>query len=69
MAAEADKPKSTFAEELNQLITRTHNEGADAQDVVDELTREANLVFALCNLEVYVAAREIEEHPMKQPAR
>jgi hypothetical protein len=70
MASGTETPKTAFAEALSQLIARYLDDGADPQDVVDELTREANLVFARYNLEVYVAAREIEEHPMKQqPAR
>jgi hypothetical protein len=33
-----------FAKELNALITRYLNMGCDAQDIVDQLIREANLV-------------------------
>jgi hypothetical protein len=70
MAPGTDKPKIAFAEALSQLTARSLDDGTDPQDVVDELTCEANLVFARYNLEVYAAAREIEEHPMKrQPAR
>ena len=47
----------TFAEELNELITRYIKSGSDPQAIVDELTREANLVFARHNLEIYLAAR------------
>lgn len=47
----------TFAGELNDLITRYLDAGSDPQAIVDELTREANLVFARYNLEIYLAAR------------
>lgn len=50
--------KINFAKELNDLITRYIESGSDPQDVVDELTREANLIFARHNLEIYLAARE-----------
>jgi hypothetical protein len=46
-----------FAKELNELITRYIQTGSDPQAIVDELTREANLVFANYNLEIYLAAR------------
>jgi hypothetical protein len=52
MASEKD-----FAKELNALITRYIKTGSDPQAIVDELTREANLVFAQYNLEIYLAAR------------
>jgi len=52
MAGEKD-----FAKELNDLITRYIQGGSDPQAVVDELTREANLVFARHNLEIYLVAR------------
>jgi hypothetical protein len=69
MESGTEKPKTGFAEELGQLIARCLDGGADSQDVVDELTREANLVFARYNLELYVAARESQEHPMERPVR
>lgn len=47
----------SFAQELNALITKHLESGADPQDIVDELTRESNLVFARYNLELYIAAR------------
>jgi hypothetical protein len=47
-----------FAQELNELITRHIQAGSDPQEIVDELTREANLVFGRYNLEIYLAARE-----------
>ena len=47
-----------FAKELNALITRYLNMGCDAQDIVDELIREANSVFGHYNLEIY-----LEEKP------
>jgi hypothetical protein len=50
--------EKTFASELNDLITRYLNSGSGPQDIVDELTREANLVFGRYNLEIYLAARE-----------
>jgi hypothetical protein len=53
MAGETD-----FATELNDLITRYIQAGSDPQAVVDELTREANLVFARHNLEIYLVARQ-----------
>jgi hypothetical protein len=46
-----------FAKELNELITRYIQSGSSPQDVVDELTREANLIFGRHNLEIYLAAR------------
>jgi hypothetical protein len=46
-----------FAKELNDLITRYIQAGSDPQGVVDELTREANLVFARHNLEIYLVAQ------------
>lgn len=50
--------KNNFAKELNELITRYLNAGSEPQENIDELTREANLVFARYNLEIYIAARE-----------
>jgi hypothetical protein len=47
----------SFAAELNELITRYINAGSDPQEIVDELTREANLIFARHNLEIYLAPR------------
>jgi hypothetical protein len=49
--------EKSFAQELNELITRYIKSGSDPQAIVDELTREANLVFAQHNLEIYLAAR------------
>jgi hypothetical protein len=46
-----------FAKELNVLITRYIDMGCDPQDVVDELTREANSVFGHYNLEIYLEAK------------
>jgi hypothetical protein len=46
-----------FAKELNELIMRYIRTGSDPQAIVDELTREANLIFAKYNLEIYLAAR------------
>lgn len=54
--AQETQGKSTFAEDLNQLITREIKKGTDPQDLVDELTREANLVFGNYNLEFEIAA-------------
>jgi hypothetical protein len=34
--------QKSFAAELNELITRYIKAGADPQEIVDELTREAN---------------------------
>lgn len=48
-----------FAEELNALIKKYIDAGADPQDIVDELTRESNLVFGHYNLEIYLEARPI----------
>jgi hypothetical protein len=50
--------EKSFAKELNELITRYINRGSDPQDIVDELTREANLIFARHNLEIYLVARK-----------
>jgi hypothetical protein len=47
-----------FAKELNDLITRYIQSGSDPQAIVDELTREANLVFARHNLELYLVVQE-----------
>jgi hypothetical protein len=49
--------QKSFAAELNELITRYIDAGSDPQEIVDELTREANLIFARYNLEIYLAAR------------
>lgn len=49
--------QKSFAAELNELISRYINAGSDPQEIVDELTREANLIFARHNLEIYLAAR------------
>jgi hypothetical protein len=49
----------SFAEELNALIKKYIDAGADPQDVVDELTRESNLVFGHYNLEIYLEAKPI----------
>jgi hypothetical protein len=47
-----------FAKELNALIRRyIDDKGCDPQDIVDELTREANLIFGLYNLEIYLEAK------------
>jgi hypothetical protein len=50
--------KENFATELNDLITRYLNSGSSAQDIADELAREANLVFGRYNLEIYLATRQ-----------
>jgi hypothetical protein len=50
--------EGNFAQELNELITRYIQSGSDPQTIVDELTREANLVFARNNLEIYLVARQ-----------
>jgi len=52
MAKEQD-----FAKELNALITRYIDMGCEPQDIVDELTREANVVFGHYNLEIYLEAK------------
>jgi hypothetical protein len=48
-----------FAKELSELISRYLDGGSDPQDIVDELTREANLIFGRYNLEIYLAARKL----------
>ncbi len=48
-----------FAEDLNALIRKYIDAGADPQDIVDELTRESNLVFGHYNLEIYLEAKPI----------
>jgi hypothetical protein len=48
-----------FAEELNALIKRYIDGGCDAQDIADELAREANYVFGHYNLEIYLEAKPI----------
>jgi hypothetical protein len=50
-------PKGDFAKELNELITRHLKAGLNPQDIVDELTREANLIFGRYNLEIYLVPR------------
>jgi hypothetical protein len=50
--------EQTFANELSELITRYIKSGSDPQDIVDELTREANLVFGRHNLEIYIVAQK-----------
>jgi hypothetical protein len=49
----------SFAEELNTLIKKYLDAGSDPQDIVDELTRESNLVFGHYNLEIYLEAKPI----------
>jgi len=51
--------EQSFAEELNALIKKYIDAGADPQDIVDELTRESNLVFGHYNLEIYLEAKPI----------
>ena len=50
--------KNSFAKELNDLIMRFINSGSEPQEIIEELTREANLVFGQYNLEFYLAARK-----------
>lgn len=50
--------EKSFAKELNGLIMRYINAGSDPQEIVDELTREANLIFGRHNLEVYLVAQK-----------
>jgi hypothetical protein len=52
--------EKTFAAELNALITRYINAGSEPQEIIDELTREANLIFGRHNLEIYLIARKRE---------
>jgi hypothetical protein len=56
MAAEEE-----FAKELNPLISRYLDMGCDPQDIVDELTREANSVFGHYNLEIYLEAKPVAQ--------
>lgn len=51
--------EQNFAEELNALIKKYIDAGADPQDIVDELTRESNLVFGHYNLEIYLEAKPV----------
>ena len=53
--------QTDFAKELSDLISRYIDAGCDPQDIVDELTREANLVFARHNLEIHLAARKTSQ--------
>jgi hypothetical protein len=46
-----------FARELNALIKRYIDGGADPQYIADELAREANYVFGHYNLEIYLEAK------------
>ena len=46
-----------FAKELNALIRTYIDKGFDPQDIVDELTRESNLIFGQYNLEIYLEAK------------
>jgi hypothetical protein len=50
--------EKSFAAELNELITRYIEAGSEPQEIIDELTREANLIFGNYNLEIYLAARQ-----------
>jgi hypothetical protein len=50
--------EKNFAQELSELITRYIQSGSDPQAIVDELTREANLVFGRHNLEIYLVAKQ-----------
>ena len=38
--------EKTFFAELNELFTRYINARSDPQEIIDELTREANFIFA-----------------------
>jgi|GEM_PF-3936274 len=49
--------EKNFADELNALIKKYIDAGSDPQDIVDELTRESNLVFGHYNLEIYLVAK------------
>jgi hypothetical protein len=73
MAAQIDagpgEGKSSFAEDLNQLITLEITKGTDPQDIVDELTREANLVFGHYNLEFEIAAHCCERATPRRRSR
>jgi len=53
--------EKSFAGELNELIMRYINAGYDPQEIVDELIREANLIFGRHNLEVYLVAEQIDK--------
>ncbi len=48
-----------FAKELNELITRYISKGTDPEEIVNELIREANLVFGRHNLEIYLVAQKM----------
>lgn len=50
--------KDSFAKELNDLIMRFTNAGSEPQEIIEELTREANLVFGQYNLEIDLSARK-----------
>lgn len=49
--------EKNFADELNALIKKYIDAGSDPQDIVDELTRESNLMFGHYNLEIYLQAK------------
>ena len=49
--------EQSFADELNALIKKYIDAGSDPQDIVDELTRESNLMFGHYNLEIYLQAK------------
>jgi hypothetical protein len=48
-----------FAAELNALIKKYIEEGAEPQDIVDELARESHLIFGQYNLEIYMEAKPL----------
>jgi hypothetical protein len=48
-----------FAAELNALIKKYIDEGAEPQDIVDELARESHLIFGQYNLEIYMEAKPL----------
>lgn len=50
--------QASFAQELSDLINKYLAAGTEPEDLVDELTREANLIFGKYNLELYFLPKQ-----------
>jgi hypothetical protein len=53
--------QTSFGEELKNLINKYLTAGAEPENVIEELTREANLIFGEYNLEIYLASKHKTE--------
>ncbi len=55
--------KTSFRETLETLVNERIAEGAEPQELFEELSREANLVFGQYNLEYQLGLFEKSEKP------